>query len=33
MLKHYKLKPSYSIIKDNKGKDPPNFARSINILI
>ena len=39
MFKHYKLKPSFPIIKDNKTKDragmgdkppPPNFGRSIN---
>ena len=39
MFKHYKLKPSFPIIKDNKTKDragvgdkppPPSFVRSIN---
>jgi hypothetical protein len=39
IFKHYKLKPSFSIIKDNKAKDRagvgdkpphPNFGRSIN---
>ena len=39
IFKHYKLKPSFSIIKDDKAKDragvgdkppPPNFGRSIN---
>ena len=39
MFKHYKLKPSFAIIKDNKTKDmagvgdkpqPPNFGRLIN---
>ena len=37
IFKHYKLKPSFPIIKDNKTKDragvgdpPPNFGRSIN---
>ena len=39
IFKHYKLKPSFSILKDNKAKDragvgdkppPPNFDRSIN---
>ena len=31
IFKHYKLKPSFSKIKDNKAKDrPPSFDRSIN---
>ena len=39
IFKHYKLKPSFSIIKDNKAKDragvgdkppPPSFDRSID---